>query len=196
MGLWLTKSSWFVVSSFSIGVKLEGCLTVRQFGQTLSTTLTSPQMRCTLPIKDGRSPMTKTSETLGWKVCYLEIHGYTVLSYVITSHLLKLDGPVAESMDPETEKTWKSLVYNVNISSSDVQQFYNSWAVQYDQDQVKLRTGYSDTWSNEHKDQNLIFQEALSSGADHLADALVEALEQREFNKHEVTWIQIKVVTT
>merc|ERR1711915_791996 len=75
---------------------------------------------------------------------------------------------VAQSMDPETEKTWKSLVYNVNISSSDVQQFYNSWAVQYDQDQVKLRTG-----------------------ADHLAEALVEALEQSELNKHEVSILDV-----
>merc|ERR1711970_820285 len=44
-------------------------------------------------------------------------------------------------MDPQTEKTWKSLVYNVRISSSDVKEFYDGWAGLYDQDQVKLKTG-------------------------------------------------------
>ena len=44
-------------------------------------------------------------------------------------------------MDPKTEKTWKSLVYNVSITPSAVKEFYEGWAVLYDEDQVKLKTG-------------------------------------------------------
>eukprot|EP00092_Neocalanus_flemingeri_P008693 GFUD01009363.1.p1 GENE.GFUD01009363.1~~GFUD01009363.1.p1 ORF type:complete len:219 (+),score=70.13 GFUD01009363.1:95-751(+) len=58
-------------------------------------------------------------------------------------------------MDQETEKTWKSLVYNVSITPAAVKEFYDGWAGLYDQDQVKLKTG-----------------------ADHLADELIGTLKQ------------------
>ena len=44
-------------------------------------------------------------------------------------------------MDPQTEKTYKSLVYNLSITPSAVKEIYDSWAGLYDQDQVKLKTG-------------------------------------------------------
>ena len=44
-------------------------------------------------------------------------------------------------MDPETENTWKSLVYNVSITPAAVKEFYDGWAGLYDQDQIKLKTG-------------------------------------------------------
>jgi hypothetical protein len=44
-------------------------------------------------------------------------------------------------MDPKTEQTWKSLVYNVSITPAAVKEFYDGWAGLYDQDQIKLQTG-------------------------------------------------------
>merc|ERR1711892_320270 len=57
------------------------------------------------------------------------------------------------TMDPQTEKTYKSLVYNLSITPSAVKEIYDGWAGLYDQDQVKLKTG-----------------------ADHLGDELVTTL--------------------
>jgi len=74
-------------------------------------------------------------------------------------------------MDPKTEKTWKSLVYNVSITPSAVKEFYEGWAVLYDEDQVKLKTG-----------------------ADHLADELINTLKCLGKEDFQVIFTLIKII--
>jgi len=69
-------------------------------------------------------------------------------------------------MDPQTEKTYKSLVYNLSITPSAVKEIYDGWAGLYDQDQVKLKTG-----------------------ADHLGDELVTTL--RDMGREDMGTVSV-----
>ena len=66
-----------------------------------------------------------------------------VVLCVYQVYLVSMNTAQCHNMDPQTESTWRSLVYNVNITPCAVREFYQGWAGLYDQDQVKLRTGYT-----------------------------------------------------